>query len=247
MNNDEDKPPVDPLNLQDERRAGASTPASSAALVDFMPSNTIPDKAGIVLRICAALAAGDDSEAREIARREYPFEARAKAGRQYTPYEMMQVFLRDGFVDRYTGQRLVFPGALRILSATLPEEFPAHPNWKMDESHMVYWELFPTIDHVVPVARGGVDLEPNWVTTSMPTNASKSCWTLEELGWSLRPPGDLAAWDGLTRWAIGFAAARPAQLDNDAYVKRWHNAAVRALREIPRDETHRMSNTPPQI
>ncbi len=64
----------------------------------------------------------------------------------------------------------------------------------------------------------------------MLTNASKSSWTLEELDWTLRAPGDLSAWDGLSWWAINYAAGHPALLANP-YIKRWHNAAVRALRE----------------
>ena len=113
------------------------------------------------------------------------------ATRRYSPYQSCQVFIRDGFIDRYAGTRLVFPGALRILSIEMPKEFPFHPNWKMSESHIVYWELFPTIDHVVPVSKGGADEEQNWVSTSMLRNNAKSNWTLEELGWELKPQGDV--------------------------------------------------------
>jgi hypothetical protein len=77
-------------------------------------------------------------------------------------------------VDRYSGLPLVFPGVLRLLSRLLPQEFPFHPNWKMAETHPAYWELFPTIDHVLPVSRGGVDSDVNWVTTSMLRNAAKA-------------------------------------------------------------------------
>jgi hypothetical protein len=48
----------------------------------------------------------------------------------------------------------------------------------MSETHIIYWALFPTIDHVVPVAREGPDEDKNWVTTSMLRNAAKSNWTL---------------------------------------------------------------------
>ena len=96
---------------------------------------------------------------------------------------MTRVFARDGFVDRYSGDKLVFPGTLlRLLSALMPDEFPAHPNWKMSASHVMYWELCPTIDHLVPVARGGADNESNYVTISMLRNSAKAHWTLEELG-----------------------------------------------------------------
>jgi hypothetical protein len=119
----------------------------------------------------------------------------------------------------------VFPGALRVLSHLLPQEFPCHPNWKMSGTHPAFWELFPTIDHVVPVARGGADSEDNWVTASMSRNAAKALWTLEELGWHLLPPGD-SSWDGLTGWCLDFVDAHPAVLDGEHYLRRWQAAAV---------------------
>ncbi|HZP93434.1 MAG TPA: hypothetical protein VFB20_11220 [Burkholderiales bacterium] len=146
-------------------------------------------KADVVATICEALAAGDVAVAKNIARAQYPFVPGAAPKRQYTELESLRIFFRDGFIDRYSGARLIFPGTLRLLSKLLPDEFPAHPNWKMSESHEIYWELFPTIDHVVPVARGGADAPENWVTTSMVRNAAKANWTLEELGWVLLEPG----------------------------------------------------------
>lgn len=141
----------------------------------------------------------------------------------------MRVFLRDRFRDRYTGQRLVFPGTLRLLSVILPEEFPAHRNWKMSESHVVYWELFPTIDHIVPIGRGGVDREENRVTTSMLRNSAKAHWTLKELGWTLREREESDEWDGLLYWCLDYATEHPGLL-TDKYLHRWHTAATRVLR-----------------
>jgi hypothetical protein len=43
---------------------------------------------------------------------------------------------------------------------------------------MVYWELFPTLDHVVQVARGGQDEDKDWIKTSMVLNSAKSNWTI---------------------------------------------------------------------
>ncbi len=115
---------------------------------------------------------------------------------------------------------------LRLLSRLLPTEFPFHLNWKMSESHVAYWELFPTIDHIIPVARGGADDETNWVCTSMLRNSAKSNWTLEELGWTLQPPGDYNQWDGLIGWFLKYTERYPAHLQ-ETYIKRWHNAALR--------------------
>lgn len=70
----------------------------------------------------------------------------------------------------------------------------------MDKTHPAYWELFPALDHVLPVCRGGRDDQDNLVSTSMLRNSTKSNWTLDELGWSIHPPGDMKHWDGLLAW-----------------------------------------------
>jgi 5-methylcytosine-specific restriction endonuclease McrA len=185
------------------------------------------ERAGTLARVCGALARDARDEARAIALAEYPFTQHANAGRAYTELQSMRLFLRDRFTDRYSGTRLVFPGTLRLLSKVLPEEFPAHPNWKMSESHIAYYELFPSIDHVVPVARGGTDSEANWVTTSMLRNSAKSNWTLEELGWSLHEPAT-DDWDGLVGWCSTYLARHPQYLE-DKCIKRWHRAAALSL------------------
>ncbi len=170
------------------------------------------DKGLILKNVCDLLLDNRRDEASSIARSEYPFTINPVAGRKYTPYQSTLIFFRDGFIDRYDGKRLVFPGALRLLSILLPEEFPAHPNWKMSESHIMYWELFPTVDHIMPVARGGADDKSNWVTTSMINNGVKTHWTLEELKWELRQPGDIEDWDGLTDWFLTYIEKEPAFL-----------------------------------
>jgi hypothetical protein len=185
------------------------------------------DRAAIIDRVLQSLCGGDIGIAGNILRAEYPFVPIMPESRRYSELQSLQVFVRDGFVDRYSGQRLVFPGIFRLLSRLLPEEFPFQPNWKMTETHPAYWELFPTIDHVLPIARGGSDQESNWVTTSMLRNAAKANWTLEELGWGLRPPGSLTNWDGLMRRFVEIVDSDRSALA-DGYLRRWHAAVVRA-------------------
>jgi len=107
-----------------------------------------------------------------------------------------------------SGDRLAFPPVLRLLSHLMPEDFPFHPHGKMDKCHIAHWALYPSIDHVVPVARGGGDEESNWVTTSMLRNMAKGQATLEELGWELGPPGCLEDWDGLMGFCPTCASTR---------------------------------------
>lgn len=179
-----------------------------------------------------SLARGDTASARAQIEGGYPHEPVVHRRQSIPAARAISVFIRDGFVDRYSGERLVFPGALKAIALQLPDVFPAHPNWKMSESHIAFWHQFPTVDHVVPVARGGAHDESNFVTTSMLRNSAKSNWLLEELGWTIGPPGDLSNWDGLLADTLQLVELVPSLLD-DKYFLGWYKAAKRALPNKP--------------
>lgn len=179
-----------------------------------------------IASVCSSLENDDLPGAAEILRRDYPFTPAETVERKYGDEEALRVFMRDGFVDRYSGAHLVFPGVLRVLALRLPADFPYHPNWKMTATHLAFWELSPTVDHIVPIARGGADVELNWVTTSMLRNSAKANWTLEELGWPLLPPGNLDAWDGLLGWFMRHIS-RHSDLLQNARIAAWNRAALR--------------------
>ena len=153
------------------------------------------DKSEVIAAACAAVSTGESERARAMIRQNYPFDPRVATKRQMQPLSMTRKFVADGFIDRYFGERLVFLPTLRLLSHFLGDAFPYHPNWKLDACHAAYYELGATIDHVVPVARGGDDTPLNRVTTSMLHNAIKARWTVEEVGWELLPAGDFTVWD----------------------------------------------------
>lgn len=183
----------------------------------------------------ALISTGRIADAAKTIEQHYPFIPPTNAGRKYTPFQSLQIFIRDGFCDRYSGKHLINPAVLRLFSAFLPDQFPAHPNWKQSESHIGFWELFPTIDHLVPVARGGPDSPENWVTTSMLRNSAKSNALLEELGWELKPHGDLSIWDGMTGALFGYLNGDPQLkrippegLRHRDYILQWARASKRA-------------------
>ena len=163
--------------------------------------------------------------AKQIIIKEYPFQRVIPQVRNYTDKEKIQQFVRDGFIDRYSGQKLINPGLLKVLSSYMPEEFPYHPHWKMDACHNAYWEFVPTVDHIVPIALGGLDIEENWATTSMLHNAVKSNWTLEQLNWTLYDPGNFKEYDGLTLLFIQLVR-KDKELLKDRYIKRWYNLSI---------------------
>jgi hypothetical protein len=178
--------------------------------------------------VCSLIDKNRLSEAKRVLKMECPFVPLSNAGRHYSEYQKTKIFLRDGFIDRYSGGKMVFPPVLRLLSSLMPDEFPFHKNWKMSECHLAYWQLLPTVDHIIPVSRGGVDDESNWVCTSQLRNSVKSNWSLEELGWTLHKAGTLDAWDGLVKWFMGYVSENPDTL-RDSYIHSWYIAAKRTV------------------
>lgn len=99
-----------------------------------------------------------------------------------------------------------------------------HETWKVSESHEVFWELWPVVDHVVPVTRHGSNDPSNLVTTSVTNNVAKGTALLTELGWSLLPPPANAAWDGLLG-VFRELVSRNAGLLENSQLRGWHKAA----------------------
>ncbi|MCC8163923.1 MAG: HNH endonuclease [Lachnospiraceae bacterium] len=169
----------------------------------------------------------DDNEAQKVILEEYPFVPIVRKERSYTVQEMAEQFFRDGFIDRYSGERLINPGMLRVLSCRFPDAFPYHPHWKTDECHKAYWDYQPTIDHIVPVALGGADSPENWATTSMRNNSAKSNFTLEQLHWTLKDKGSIREWDGLSGDFI-YIVESDASLLGVKKIREWYRATKAA-------------------
>ncbi len=173
---------------------------------------------------------GKMESAKDIIKTEYPFNKLASTGRNYTDKQKMAQFVRDGFIDRYSGQKLMNPGLLKTLSYYMPDVFPYHAHWKMEECHNAYWELVPTVDHIYPVALGGADSEENWASTSMLHNSIKNNWTLEQLQWNLYDVGNFQDWDGLTDLFVKLVEANESMLA-DPYIKKWYKLSKNAIEE----------------
>lgn len=186
------------------------------------------EKSVIISNAINMILENNINSAKEILINEYPSSIYDIKKRTYTATQKMEQFLADGFIDRYTGQKLLNPGTLKVLSSYFPEDFPFHPHWKMTETHIAYWELIPTIDHIYPIAKGGLDDKSNWVTTSMKNNSIKSNYTLDEIHWTLHPKGNLNDWDGLTKPFISLVE-KNRELLQDNYIKTWYNISKKFL------------------
>lgn len=179
------------------------------------------DKVVVLGKAAQVILDGNVECAKEIIKTEYPLKNLDSVARHYTDKQKWEQFKRDGFIDRYSGQKLLNPGLLKTMSFYMPDTFPYHVHWKMEECHNAYWELVPTLDHIYPVALGGADSEENWATTSMLHNSIKSNWTLGQLQWDLYDAGDYKKWDGLTELFLKLVEMNPSLLD-DTYIKKWY-------------------------
>lgn len=200
----------------------------------------------VLATACDALTAGAPDEAARLIAEGYPFapgtymkprrpprpvasdpESRARRG-PYKKPAALRIFLRDGFIDRYFGTRLLFPPVVRVLSEALPDIVPFESyHWPEDRTHPAYFQATPALDHIRPLCRGGLDTEDNLVSTSYQHNEAKGDCSVEEMGWILHREGNLADWDGCLAWFLGYVEQYP-DLLTIADVKGWY-AAARAL------------------
>jgi 5-methylcytosine-specific restriction endonuclease McrA len=123
-----------------------------------------------------------------------PFQSRR---RRLLAEQQLAVFRRDGYVCRYCGTPTVNPATLRALAWLSPETFPYDPHWRRGRSHPLFAEIGASVDHVVPLSRGGAFRDAgNLVTACARCQRVKGVWLPEELRWTVRPP-DRGAWNGL--------------------------------------------------
>jgi 5-methylcytosine-specific restriction endonuclease McrA len=110
------------------------------------------------------------------------------------------IFERDGYTCRLCGLKTIDLDVLRMLSRRFPVELPFHSAWKQDVTSLVYWTHSTSLEHVIPIARGGVDDPSNFATSCYGCNDARSDLLLEEGPWlRLRPITDVQ-WNGLREY-----------------------------------------------
>ncbi|MHB1000753.1 MAG: HNH endonuclease [Armatimonadota bacterium] len=136
-----------------------------------------------------------------------------------SPELQFSIFKRDSFICRYCGSKTLFIPVLRAVSELLPDAFPYHLHWKLSDCHVAYWQYGASIDHVIPVARGGSSKdECNLVTSCYKCNSIKNYWLLEELRWSLQPAAN-DDWDGLSSMLKPICESNG--LSDSKYFRQW--------------------------
>ena len=74
------------------------------------------DKSCIIADIADMLLENNKTAAKSIISQEYPHTYYEIEKRTYTIAQKMNQFITDGFIDRYTGDKLLNPGMLKIIS-----------------------------------------------------------------------------------------------------------------------------------
>lgn len=185
----------------------------------------------VIAHACAFLLQGDRVGAREVIVDQYPLDANRRIVSGYAGQRSQEAHLlpgakrpagpsvrklaslhaRDGYIDRYTGQRLVSPIVLKLLGhpvGPLSEVIPYHVNEGRGNAsngagytcHQAGWEIYASYEHVRPIAVGGTDDLQNLVTSSIDTNFEKGTQTWEPAVLA----GSLGEWDGLSGWFLQY-------------------------------------------
>ena len=180
-------------------------------------------KADVLIHACLALEAGSVDAAKKIIERDFPFSRYVKDERTFTPVEQIKIFMRDGFVDRFTGKRVFLPPVLAVLSKEMPETFPWSSSGDRAKTHQAHEMLSAAVKKVIP--SGSSKDTANLVTVSALNKLSRGNATLADLGQPLLTLDDIASarWDGMTGWFVNYVHEHKALL-NDNNIARWYKA-----------------------
>lgn len=200
--------------------------------------STVPSDMDLAARIASLLRASAEPSDELLDKHGFPRSfatIERTARRSIPPSKQIEVYYRDHFIDRYTGEHLIFPGALLLLGELYPDAFPkagAGAGWRIGKCHWIYWRLWPTVDHVVPIAKGGAALDiSNLVTTCQMINTAKGAWTDDAAPPAIRfqlideATVQKDPWNGLLNWFTSTMNNNPKLLGRDAGIDRWYRTA----------------------
>ena len=176
-----------------------------------------------LVHACFALESGSIDVAKKIIETDFPFSHYLKDEGKAPNYTyQFKIFQRDGFIDRFTGQKVFLPPVLTILSMKLPDVFPNHPNWKYDETHQGHEMFYACVKKIIPNHPAD---ESNLATTSYKNFRYKSNATLEDLGWKLYSLEEIAdiRWDGMTDFFVKYVEKHSDLLDTPL-IANWYKA-----------------------
>ena len=187
----------------------------------------------IIIKACAAVEKGKIEKAKEIISTNYPYSNFKNNLPETTVSRNLKVFMRDGFIDRYTGEKVILPVALSLLSFIIPDVFPLQKNWKYEGTHQAFYTIRAAVDKVNPADDYDKDLS-TLVTTSYSNKIAKSNANLSDIGWKLLSLEEIEKkrWDGLSGWFMKYLEEHPKFINRDPKIKEWYeNLLKHQIRE----------------
>ncbi len=186
-------------------------------------------RADALVYACLALEAGSVNAAEKIIATGFPFSGYLNDEKPLSEATQLKIFRRDGFVDRFTGQKVFLPPVLTVLSEMLPDVFPNHPNWKRDETHQAHEMFTATVKKIIPNRPAD---EFNLATAAYKTKAAKANATLEDLGWKILSLEEIAdlRWNGMTGWFMNYVDDHR-DLLSVPLVARWYKAVQNSAQD----------------
>ena len=186
-------------------------------------------RADALVYACLALEAGSVNAAEKIIATGFPFSGYLNDEKPLSEATQLKIFRRDGFVDRFTGQKVFLPPVLTVLSEMLPDVFPNHPNWKRDETHQAHEMFTATVKKIIPNRPAD---EFNLATAAYKTKAAKANATLEDLGWKILSLEEIAdlRWNGMTGWFMNYVDDHR-DLLSVPLIARWYKAVQNSAQD----------------
>ena len=89
------------------------------------------DKIEALREVGRHLLEDERKEAASVLDRHYPFIPVPMTKRRYTLFDRTRTFVSDGFIDRYTGERLVYPPCFESSRKRFPKHFHTIPTGRL--------------------------------------------------------------------------------------------------------------------
>lgn len=118
------------------------------------------------------------------------------------------VFIRDRYFCRYCNKSTVALPVMNAIAAIYPMTYRLHPHWKATETDVSFWIDMASLDHIIPLTRGGTNETSNLATSCWRCNELKGGSLLTEIGWTIQRPQAMD-WDGLSSKLADLVAVIP--------------------------------------